>query len=109
MKTDFIIILATCGSRKEAAAIVDALLKKRLAACANIVSPVFSKFRWKGKIESAKEFIIFIKTRSENYKAVEREIKRLHSYDVPEIIGIPVIAGSSEYLRWLASSTLKAK
>jgi len=109
MNTDFIIILVTCGSRKEAVTIVGALLKKRLAACANIVSGINSKFWWKGKIGSAKEFLILIKTKRKNFKAIEHEIKRTHSYDVPEIIGVPIIEGSRDYLKWVSSSVKRCR
>ncbi|MFH0763651.1 MAG: divalent-cation tolerance protein CutA [Candidatus Omnitrophota bacterium] len=105
MNTDFIIVLVTCGSKKEAARLADSLLKKRLIACANIVPAVFSKFRWKGRVDSAGEALIIIKTTRERFKAIEREIKRLHSYDAPEIIAIPIIEGSKEYLRWVEDNS----
>ena len=101
MNTGFIIILVTCGARKEASAIAEALLKKRLAACVNITSEIDSKFWWKGKIDSAKETLVMLKTVRANFKKVEAEIKRLHSYEVPEIIAVPIVAGSKEYLSWI--------
>ena len=105
MNTDFIIVLVTCPSKKEAVRLADSLLKKRLIACANVASAVFSRFWWKGKIGSAREFLIIIKTRREHFLAIEREIKRLHSYDVPEIIAIPIVDGSKEYLNWINDET----
>jgi len=108
MNTDFIIVLVTCGSKKEAALLADALLKKKLIACANVISAVFSKFWWKGRITSARESLIIIKTRRGRFLAIEREIKRLHSYDVPEIIALPIAAGSGEYLGWIENN-LKVK
>ena len=78
------------------------LLKKRLAACANIVSGVDSSFWWAGKIDRAREVLVIMKTRRLNFRRIEKEVKRLHSYKVPEIIAIPIIAGSKEYLNWVA-------
>jgi periplasmic divalent cation tolerance protein len=83
----------------------DMRLVDRSAACANIVlSPVESIYRWKGKVEKAREFLMILKTTSKRLPALEREVKRLHSYDVPEFIALPITAGSSEYLRWLQDS-----
>lgn len=98
-------VLVTCGSLTEARRIARAVVTKRLAACANIVlSPVESIYRWKGKVEKAREFLMILKTTSKRLPALEREVKRLHSYDVPEFIALPITAGSSEYLRWLQDS-----
>jgi periplasmic divalent cation tolerance protein len=98
-------VLVTCGSLKEARRIARAVVTKRLAACANIVlSRVESIYRWKGKVERAREFLMIIKTNSKRLPALEREVKRLHSYDVPEFIALPIAAGSSDYLRWLQES-----
>jgi len=105
MGNRFVIIFVTCASRKEAEKIVGTLLKKRLAACGNIVGGVESKFWWKGKIDSAKETLLILKTKASKFKAVEKEVKRLHSYDVPEIIALPIIAGSGEYLKWIKRET----
>lgn len=109
MNTDFIIVLVNCGSKKEAVLLADSLLEKRLIACANIVPAVFSKFRWNDLIDSARESLIIIKTRRGNFKSIEREIKRLHSYKVPEIIGVPIIEGSRDYLNWVNSSVKKCR
>lgn len=78
------------------------ILKKRLAACANIVSGVDSRFWWKGRLDRAKEALIMFKTVAKNFKKIEKEIKRLHSYEVPEIIAVPIMAGSKSYLNWIA-------
>ena len=80
-------------------------MNKRLIACANIISGVDSKFWWNGKIDRAKEFLVIIKTRCGNFKKIEKEVKRLHSYIVPEIIAIPILAGSKEYLGWIGKET----
>lgn len=98
-------IMVMCASKKEAKMITDSLLKKHLVACTNIISGVESKFWWKGKLDSAKEFLLIMKTSRANFKKVETEVKRLHSYEVPEIIAVPIIAGSKEYLNWIKDST----
>jgi periplasmic divalent cation tolerance protein len=72
-----------------------------LVACANIIFGVESRFWWKGRINKAKETLLILKTRRENFKRVEKEIKRIHSYEVPEIIALPIVAGSKSYLEWL--------
>jgi periplasmic divalent cation tolerance protein len=100
-----IIVLATCGSTEEAKQIAHALIEKRLAACVNIATTaVESVYRWKGKIETAKEFPLLIKTTKPKFAALQREIERLHSYEVPEIIALPIRDGSRAYLRWLTES-----
>lgn len=99
------IVLVTCGSAGEANRIANALVKARLAACVNILqSPARSIYRWQGKVESAEERLLIIKTSKKRLAAVERMVKRLHSYDVPEVIALPIVAGSRQYLAWLADS-----
>ncbi len=101
--TDKIVVLVTCGSAKEAQHIARTLVEERFAACGNILeAPVRSIYRWKGKVESAKEFLLVIKTSSKRFAALLERVKRLHSYDVPEIIALPIAKGSSEYLNWLS-------
>ena len=98
-------VLITCGSLAEARRIARAVVTKRLAACANIfLTPVESVYRWKGKVEKAREVFILLKTTGKRLPALEREVKHLHSYDVPEFIVMPIAAGSSEYLGWLQES-----
>jgi periplasmic divalent cation tolerance protein len=104
MKRGFIIIIVTCGSAKEAGAIARYLLEERLIACANVIPGVKSKYWWQGRIEAAEESIMLLKTKKKNFKLVEREIKRLHSYDMPEIMAVPVSKGSRDYLKWLDES-----
>lgn len=99
----FVIVLVTCGSRREAARIAEAVVAKRLAACVNILStPVDSVYRWKGKVEKAREFLLLIKTSRRKLAALRREVEKLHSYDVPEFIALPIADGSPKYLGWLA-------
>ena len=103
--TDKLVVLVTCRSAKEAERIARALVEARLAACGNILqSPVRSIYRWKGKVESAKEFLLLIKTSRRRFSELQTAIKRLHSYEVPEIIALPIAAGAEAYLSWLAES-----
>jgi periplasmic divalent cation tolerance protein len=102
------IVLVTCGSIAEARRIGRNLVEKKLAACANIVPRVESIYRWKGKVERAREALIVIKTTAKRLRELEREVKRAHSYDVPEFIVLPIIAGSQNYLAWLQESTTPA-
>jgi periplasmic divalent cation tolerance protein len=103
--TDKIVVLVTCGSAKEARKIGRALVEAKLAACANVLgSPVQSIYRWNGKVESAREFLIVLKTSRRCFAAMERAIRRLHSYDVPEIVTLPIAKGSRDYLKWISQS-----
>jgi periplasmic divalent cation tolerance protein len=103
--TDKIIVLVTCGSMKEAKGLAGALVEARLVACANIFSaPMESVYRWKGRIERAKEFLLLVKSTRKRFPALRREIERLHSYDMPEIIALPIVDGATGYLRWLGES-----
>lgn len=96
------VVLVTCGTLAEARRIARAMVTKRLAACVNIVlSPVESVYRWKNKVEKAREYLLLIKTTANRLAGLEREVKRLHSYEIPEFIALPIAAGSREYLSWL--------
>lgn len=103
--TDKIVVLVTCGSRQEARKIARALVERRLAACVNqIGAPVRSLYRWKGKMETAEEFLLVIKSTKRRFAGLRAAILDLHSYDVPEIIVLPVVEGSRAYLDWIAES-----
>jgi periplasmic divalent cation tolerance protein len=104
MRKNFIAVFITCSSGREASRIADMIIKKRLAACANIVSKIKSIFRWKGKIVKAKEILIIAKTGRDKFAELEREVKKIHSYEVPEIIAMPITAGSGSYLEWIDKS-----
>jgi periplasmic divalent cation tolerance protein len=108
--TDKLVVLVTCSSAKEAERIARNLVDSRLAACGNILrSPVRSIYRWKEKIESATEVLLIIKTSRRRLAKLQATIKRLHSYEVPEIIALPIAAGSQSYLSWLAESVAPKK
>jgi periplasmic divalent cation tolerance protein len=98
-------VTTTAGSREEANAIATALVERRLAACVQIVGPVQSVYRWQGRIDRSEEWLCQIKTTGTHYSAVEAAIRELHSYDCPEIIATPIVAGSAAYLQWLAGQT----
>ena len=99
------VVLATCGSLKEARKIARGVMVARLAACVNIgTAPVESIYRWKGKVEKAREFLLVIKTTASRLSALEKEVKRLHSYDVPEFVVLEIASGSKEYLQWVKDS-----
>jgi len=105
--TDAIVIQCTASSRDEAHRIARALLEAKLAACASLVAAVESHYWWKGAIESANEVLLLIKTTRERFDAVRETILRHHSYEVPEIIALPVVTGHEPYLRWLEESVRK--
>ena len=106
--TDKIVVLVTCGSKKEAERLASAVVEAKLAACVNILSaPVQSVYRWKGRVERAKEFLLVIKSTQEKFAALKREIEKRHSYDTPEIIALQIAAGARDYLKWIAESTTK--
>jgi periplasmic divalent cation tolerance protein len=97
----FIQVTTTTEKRDDAGRIARALVEARLAACVQIVGPITSIYRWKGKIETAGEWLCLIKSRAEHYGAVEQAIRSLHPYETPEIVAVPITAGSRDYLDWL--------
>jgi periplasmic divalent cation tolerance protein len=100
-QTDRIIVLITAGSEEEAHKIAELLVNEKKAACVNIVPAVDSLFWWEGKIESARESLLLVKTKASLFPEIVELVKETHSYEVPEIIALPIIAGSEDYLKWL--------
>ena len=99
------IVLVTCGTLKEARRIARSVVRKRLAACVNVIlSSAQSFYWWKGKLEKAREYLLVMKTTTKRLAELENEVKRLHSYDVPEFIALSIVAASSDYLAWLRES-----
>jgi len=96
-----IVILVTAKDKKEAQKISAGLIKAKLAACVNLVDKVDSKFFWAGKLEQAEESLLIIKSRKVKLPRIIKLVKSLHSYKVPEIIALPIIAGDKPYLRWM--------
>jgi periplasmic divalent cation tolerance protein len=99
------IVFVTCGSEEEALNISRALVEEQLAACVNLISPVRSIYRWEGKVWDENEWLPIIKAQRKRFDELEKKVESLHSYSVPEIIALPIIAGSSSYLDWLAGMT----
>lgn len=99
--TDKIVVLTTCDSEKQAAKLARLLVEHRLAACVNILPKARSIYRWQEKIEDAAEWILLIKSRRDLFAGLRAEIQKLHTYDVPEVIALPVVDGSEAYLAWL--------
>ncbi len=107
MGIEYIIVLVTAANRKEAEAISQDLLVKKLIACANIVGPVSSHFHWSGKVEQAEEFLVLMKSRGDMFEEIADAVGKMHSYKVPEVLALPIIAGSASYLSWLGRSLAK--
>jgi periplasmic divalent cation tolerance protein len=104
------IVLVTCPSIALARKIARAVVQSRLAACVNIVlSPVESVYRWKGNVERAREYLLMMKTTTKCLGELENEVKRLHTYEVPEFIAMPITEGSKKYLSWMNDSVTKPR
>ena len=106
---DVIQIITTAPDKELAQRIARTLVEQRLAACVQISGPVESVYRWQGQIESATEWQCWIKTTAERYADVERAIRQLHAYTVPEILAMSITAGNPDYLKWLAETVTDAK
>jgi periplasmic divalent cation tolerance protein len=99
------IVFVSCRDAREARRIGRALVGEKLAACATVVPGVTSIYRWKGKVETARETLLLVKSRAALFSRLARRVRALHSYDVPEVVSVPIGAGSADYLRWLREST----
>jgi periplasmic divalent cation tolerance protein len=100
-KINEIVVLITASSEEEAHKIAELLVNRRKAACVNVVPRVDSLFWWKDKLDSARESLLLVKTKASLFPEIVELVKRTHSYEVPEIIALPIIAGSEDYLKWL--------
>jgi len=100
-----LVIFVTAANKKEAEKIATALIKEKLAACVNIIESVHSLFWWQGKVDSAKEALLIIKSRKALMNKLIKKIKSSHSYEVPEIIALPIVYGDKKYLKWINEST----
>ncbi|HEY7319643.1 MAG TPA: divalent-cation tolerance protein CutA [Candidatus Binatia bacterium] len=101
----FIVVYVTAGSPPEGERLARALVEERLAACVNRIAPVHSVYRWEGKLEESEEQLLIIKTQKQRFPALQKRVRELHSYAVPEIIALPIIDGSQDYLHWLSEQT----
>ena len=99
--TSYLVVFVTASSKEEARKIADVVLSKRKAACVNIVSGVASSFWWKGTIDAAEEYLLIIKTKASVLPELIALVKSVHSYEVPEILALPIVGGNDEYLKWL--------
>jgi periplasmic divalent cation tolerance protein len=97
----YIQVTTTTETKEQAQTIAQHLVETKLAACVQITGPITSIYRWKGKVENAQEWLCLIKTRNDLYNKVEAAIKSQHPYETPEIIAVPIVKGSKEYLNWL--------
>jgi periplasmic divalent cation tolerance protein len=102
----FTVVFITAKDREEARKIATALVKRRQAACVNIVPAVSSHFWWKDKLEATEESLLIVKTKESLLPEVIKSVKKLHSYNIPEIIALPIIDGSRDYLEWIDSETI---
>ena len=100
---EYIQVSTTVATEKEAIAIAGLLVEQRLAACVQVIGPMTSHYRWQGKIETAGEYLCLAKSRAALYSEIEAAIKSIHPYEVAEIVAMPIIAGSKEYLAWLGA------
>lgn len=103
---NYIVILITAKDQEEAQKIAKALVKRRQAACVNIIPAVSSHFWWKDKLEATEESLLIVKTMEPLLNEVIKTVKKIHSYRLPEIIALPIIGGSRDYLEWLDSETI---
>jgi periplasmic divalent cation tolerance protein len=99
--TEYIQVLTTTEKREDAEKIAKTLVEKRLAACIQIMGPMLSTYWWKNHVETAEEWLCIIKSKLKLYEELEKSIRQIHPYEVPEILAIPVIVGSKDYLGWL--------
>jgi len=103
-----ILVLVTCGSPEEAEAIAESLVRERLVACAGAAGPLQSIFWWQGAAQKAAEQLLIMKTRRGLFDQVARRVRELHCYEVPEVVAVPIVEGSADYLKWLESETRPA-
>ena len=103
--TDKIVVFTTCGSEDEARKLATILIEKHMAACVNISAPVTSVYRWKGAVEQSQEFLLMIKSRRERFEELRVMLESAHSYELPEVLALPVVDGSPNYLAWVEAET----
>jgi periplasmic divalent cation tolerance protein len=99
--TDKIVVLSTCAGEEEAAKLAHALVAERLAACVSVIPGLRSFYRWKGAVESSAECLLVIKSSRELFIPLREALSRMHSYDVPEVVALPIVDGAPSYLEWL--------
>ena len=105
--TEFIQVSTTVNTKETANKIARKLLDERVASCVQVLGPVNSNYWWKGRIERAKEWICLVKARANDFRRIEASIRKVHPYDVPEILAIPVLRGNTDYLNWIRKETAR--
>lgn len=105
MNDEPVVIFITCGTREEAERIAETLVRRQLAACGNILPDITSIFRWKQNIEHEQETLLIVKSKQRLFDRIAEQVRMLHSYETPEIIALPIIDGSPDYLAWLSEET----
>lgn len=103
--TECIVVLVTVPQEEEAAQMANTLIDERLAACVNILKDIRSLYRWKGAIEDEGEVLMVVKTQERLFESLVKRIKQMHSYSVPEIIALPIVKGSDNYIQWMKEET----
>lgn len=105
----FVLVLSTTAKQRVAERIARALVREKLAACVNVIPGLISHYRWKGRVERSHEWLLLVKTRAALFPRLAERVKELHPYAVPEIISVPLAAGSNDYLRWILEATMKER
>ncbi len=103
---EYLQVMTTVATREAAEKIAAILVDQRLAACVQVIGPITSTYRWQGTVETSQEWLCLAKSRRDLYRPLEEAIRRVHPYEVPEILAIPVVAGSESYLAWLDAAVL---
>ena len=103
------VVLTTCGNGEDAGALARTLVERREAACVNAIGNVASTYRWKGEVQQDQETLLIIKTTAERFAAVERTIRELSKYELPELIALPIADGGADYLRWIRETVAEWK
>jgi periplasmic divalent cation tolerance protein len=109
MTSGHVVALSTLPSLEKAAALARTLVEERLVACANVIGPIRSIYRWQGAVEDATEHLLLLKARAADVAALETRVRALHSYAVPEVLALPIRAGGADYLAWLTDATARAR
>ena len=97
-----IVAITTVSTKRDAEKIARALVEERAAACVQIVGPIHSTYRWKGRVESSKEWLCLIKATRSSFSRIRRVVKKMHPYELPELVALPIVEGSGEYLAWIS-------
>ena len=100
----YLVVIMTTSTKREATKIIQCLLEERLIACANIIGPVSSLFWWKDKIDEATEFLVLMKSSRKLFDKLSKRVKEIHSYEVPEVLALPILKGLPSYLSWLEAN-----